>query len=90
MIASGRARDAIPLLERALALRAHDAPPDVDVRFALARALADSPRGRGGGDQVRARALAVEAASTLRPKAERYGSWYATRLQEIERWLGQR
>jgi tetratricopeptide (TPR) repeat protein/predicted Ser/Thr protein kinase len=86
MNGSGRARDAIPLLERALVLRAHDAPPDVDVRFALARALAD---GAGGGDRVRARALALEAATTLRPKAERYGSWYATRLQEVEQWLAQ-
>ena len=82
LTASGRAREAIPLLERARALRAHDEPPDSEVHFALARALAE-----GGGDMARARALAGEAASALRPNAERYHSYYATQLQEIERWL---
>jgi eukaryotic-like serine/threonine-protein kinase len=61
LIHLGRAREAIPLLERSLTLERRVYPGDVArVRFALARAIAQV-----GGDDARARTLASQARDDL-------------------------
>jgi serine/threonine-protein kinase len=75
-LARGHVDAAVPLLERAVAMREKDgeAPDLAESRFALARAL-------GSGD--RARALAVAARDAYRT----LGPGYAKRLAEVEAWL---
>jgi serine/threonine-protein kinase len=75
-LARGHRDAAIPLLERAVAMRAKDgeAPDLAESRFALARAL-------GSGE--RAKALATAARDAYRT----LGPGYAKRLAEVEAWL---
>jgi serine/threonine protein kinase/tetratricopeptide (TPR) repeat protein len=79
---AGRPRDALPPLERALAL--NEAAPGADpqeraeIRWALARALRAV-----GRDPARARALADAAAAGYRG----LGNDWKDRVREIERWL---
>jgi tetratricopeptide (TPR) repeat protein len=86
LIRLGRPREAIPPLERAVRLSAENKINALEVgmaQFALARALWDS-----GADRKRARALAAEARESFRGPAQKYGSYYARHLAEVERWLG--
>jgi hypothetical protein len=83
LLALGSAGEALPLLERALLLRAKDADP-VDVaetRFALARALVAT-----GGDLKRARGLAEAAAAAYAAT----GEGYPRQRAEIASWLAER
>ena len=74
----GEAREAVPLLERAVAggLEIEGA------RFALARAIWDS-----GGDRRRARRVAEEALPEFREHAAKYGGRFRRTVGEIEAWL---
>jgi tetratricopeptide (TPR) repeat protein len=84
LLGLGRAREALPLLESALALRATGSPPDelAQAQFAVARALRDS-----GGDAKRAVELAASAQALLQPLAAKYESIFRTQLREIEAWV---
>ena len=75
-LARGHVDAAVPLLERAVAMREKDgeAPDLAESRFALARALP-------GGE--RARSLAVAARDAYRT----LGPNFATQLAEVEAWL---
>jgi tetratricopeptide (TPR) repeat protein len=79
---AGRPRDALPPLERALALNegAPGADPQerAEIRWALARALRAA-----GHEPTRARALAEAAAAGYRG----LGTDWKDRVREIERWL---
>lgn len=83
LLALDRAAEAVDPLERAVIERATGAVPFelAESRFALARALWET------GARARARPLAESARDGLRADAERYGSWYATSRDAIERWL---
>ncbi|MEP7122967.1 MAG: serine/threonine-protein kinase [Byssovorax sp.] len=83
LLALDRPAEALDPLERAVAERATGAVPFelAESRFALACALWAT------GARPRARSLAESARDGLRADAERYGSWYATRRDAIERWL---
>jgi tetratricopeptide (TPR) repeat protein len=85
LLGLGRAREAVPLLARALELRQGQATPDeiAEAQLALARALRAS-----GGDAARARALATSARDLLAPLAAKYGSYYAASLREVTEFLG--
>jgi tetratricopeptide (TPR) repeat protein len=78
-LGQGRAHEAIPLLESALAMReAHeiDATLVAQTRFILARALWD-----GGGDRRRALSLAATARQTFAAKGR------APRARDVASWL---
>ena len=85
LLALDRPAEAVDPLERAVADRATGAVPFevAESRFALACALWET----GARARSRARSLAESARDGLRADAERYGSWYATRRDAIERWL---
>jgi tetratricopeptide (TPR) repeat protein/predicted Ser/Thr protein kinase len=84
LLALDRPAEAAPPLERAVKEQAAGAAPFeiAESRFALARALWET------GARDRARTLAESARDGIRTPAERYGSWYAARLDAIDRWLG--
>jgi hypothetical protein len=82
-LGKGRAVDAVPLLERALALREVNRMPPVrqaEVRYPLARAVFEA-----GGDAARAVALARQALVEYRQAAAT--PVVARDLVELERWL---
>jgi tetratricopeptide (TPR) repeat protein len=80
----GRAREALPPLERAVTIGDKLRQPGelAEFHFALAQALWEA-----GGDRARARKLAARAAEEARPEAERYGRRFQTQLDDIERWV---
>ncbi len=82
----GRAREALPLAERAAKLREETRMPSErgETRFALAQALWET------GDKPRARRLAAQASADYGPTAERYGGRYRAALDDIDRWLASR
>ncbi|HSN25551.1 MAG TPA: serine/threonine-protein kinase [Kofleriaceae bacterium] len=79
-LARGHAAAALPLLERAVAMREKDgdAPDLAESRFALARALVAI-----GGDKVRATQLATQARDAYRTS----GPGFAKQAAEIDAWL---
>jgi serine/threonine protein kinase len=85
LLALGRPREAVPLLERAVELRLKQ-PVAFEVsesRFALARALWAT------GDaaaRARARSVALQARDDVTEDAERYGGTFAASRREIEEW----
>jgi tetratricopeptide (TPR) repeat protein/predicted Ser/Thr protein kinase len=82
LVGLGRAKEAVPILERALprAIAEHDPDTIAEVHFALGRALWD-----GGGDRVRAHALATQARGEFAGFAPlRYNR---ARLSMIDAWL---
>lgn len=86
LLALGRPREAVPLLERAVELRLTQPIPIElsEARFGLARALWAT------GDaaaRARARTVAVQARDDLSAEAERYGGTFAASRKEIEDWL---
>jgi tetratricopeptide (TPR) repeat protein len=88
LIRLGRPREAIAPLERAVRLSAENKIKALEAglaQFALARALWES-----GADRNRARAVATDAREVFRGPAQKYGSFYARRLGEVERWLADR
>jgi tetratricopeptide (TPR) repeat protein len=89
LLGLGRPAEAIPLLERMLALCAWDPRGTTltaaEARFELARALV-----RSGGSRERALGLARQAREGFRPRAERYGSVFARHIAEIEAWMRRR
>jgi tetratricopeptide (TPR) repeat protein len=86
LLALGRPREAVPLLERAVELRLTQ-PVAFEVsesRFALARALWAT------GDaaaRLRARTVALQARDDVTEDAERYGGTFAASRHEIEDWM---
>jgi tetratricopeptide (TPR) repeat protein len=89
LLGLGRPREALVPLERAVGYLAEKkmGPGDEagEAQFALARALWDS-----GADKKRARAMAKEARENFLLPAEKYGSYYAQHLAEVDRWLAER
>src|SRR4051812_28326013 len=87
LMALGRAREAVPVLERALAMQeaAKGEPVDLaETRASLAEAVWSVSRDRG-----RARKLAEQARATFAEAVARYGGGHEERrLREVERWLG--
>lgn len=82
LLAQGRAREALTMLERALSLRdPGDAVDLARTRFALARALASA-----AAEPARAAALATQARDAYRDA----GAAYARELAEVEAWLRER
>jgi tetratricopeptide (TPR) repeat protein len=79
-LARGHADAALPLLERAVAMREKDgeAPDLAESRFALAKALVAA-----GGDKVRATQLATAARDAYRTS----GPGFAKQADEIDGWL---
>ena len=81
-LARGHTDLALPLLERAVAMREHDHGDATDLaesRFALARALPASEHAR-----------AVQLATAARDAYRTAGAGYATRLAAVEAWLARR
>jgi serine/threonine-protein kinase len=79
-LARGHTDLALPLLERAVAMREHDHGDATDLaesRFALARALPASDHAR-----------AIQLATAARDGYRTAGAGYATRLAAVEAWLG--
>lgn len=85
LLGLGKAGEAADLLERALVEGTREPGgyeyETAECQFALARALWES-----GRDRRRAVQLAAQAAAGYRPEAEKYGSYFRTELEEIERW----
>ena len=82
-----RAAEAVPLLERAVALRkpGHLEAPVGEVKFGLARGLWDV------GQRDRALALASEAQAAYAHDAQRWGSpYFAATAEEIAEWQKER
>ncbi|HEV2844357.1 MAG TPA: tetratricopeptide repeat protein, partial [Thermoanaerobaculia bacterium] len=79
----GRPAEAVPLLERAVAVCDRTAPPDwqAEARFALARALWENSR-----DRRRALALARQARTFFRDN----GAPFSEQLAAVDAWLASR
>ena len=89
LLALGKPREAVPLLERAIELRAKN-PVVFEVsesRFALARALWEMGAKGDSAARSRARVVAAQARDDLKEDAERYGGTFAASRDEIDAWL---